>query len=356
MRADRLLRLIVLLQRHGRATAGWLAEQLEVSERTILRDMEALSAAGVPVYTERGPQGGCVLLEGFTTDASGLTTSEAQALFAWTSRESVADLGLGPQLSGALAKVAASASSSVVEHAEALGAVLLSDRRRWFADAEQVPVLPVLREAAQAGRRLRLTYRSAGAAGPGARTVDPYGLVDQSGVWYLVATHRGQDRTFRVSRIVSVEVLDQPSRLPPGSDLAEVWARLRRSFESERRDPVTVEVVVDPASGPRLPLGGAVAAGHRHRGRGAGTGRRRGAVAAPAAGSAPRPGRGARLGARRPSRRPRRRRGRRTTAGGAGGGGVPGGEAHVYWCVRRTWCVVRTSRRTAARVRPATDV
>ena len=245
MRADRLLRLIVLLQRHGRATAGWLAEQLEVSERTILRDMEALSGAGVPVYTERGPHGGCMLLEGFTTDASGLTTGEAQALFAWTSRESVADLGLGPQLSGALAKVAASASSSAVEGAEALGAVLLSDRRRWFAGAEQVPVLPVLREAAQAGRRVRLAYRSAGAAAPGARTVHPYGLVDQSGVWYLVAAHRGQDRAFRVSRIASVEVLDEPSRLPAGAELAAVWARLRQSFESERRDPVTVEVLVD---------------------------------------------------------------------------------------------------------------
>ena len=125
MRADRLLRLIVLLQRHGRTTASALAARLEVSERTILRDMEALSAAGVPVYTERGPHGGCALLEGFTTDASGLTSTEAQALFAWTSRESVADLGLGPELTGALAKVAASASSDAVQRAERLGAVLL---------------------------------------------------------------------------------------------------------------------------------------------------------------------------------------------------------------------------------------
>lgn len=121
MRADRLLRLIVLLQRHGRASAGWLAERLEVSERTILRDMEALSAAGVPVYTERGPHGGCRLLDGFTTDASGLTFTEAQALFAWTSRESVADLGLGPELTGALAKVAASASTDVVQRADVAG-------------------------------------------------------------------------------------------------------------------------------------------------------------------------------------------------------------------------------------------
>ena len=166
----------MLLQRHGRTSAGWLAEQLEVSERTILRDMEALSIAGVPVYTERGPHGGCRLLDGFTTDASGLTFTEAQALFAWTSRESVADLGLGPELTGALAKVAASASTGAVQRAESLGAVLLSDRRRWFAAAEQVPLLPLVREAAESRRRVRLTYRGAGTPRPGIRTVDPVGI------------------------------------------------------------------------------------------------------------------------------------------------------------------------------------
>lgn len=109
MRADRLLRLLLVLQRHRRVTAAWLADELEVSERTVLRDMEALSAAGVPVYTERGRGGGCVLMEGFTTDATGLTAAEAQALFAWAGRESTAELGLHHDLAGALAKVAATA-------------------------------------------------------------------------------------------------------------------------------------------------------------------------------------------------------------------------------------------------------
>ena len=245
MRADRLLRLIVLLQRHGRTSAGWLAEQLEVSERTILRDMQALSVAGVPVYTERGPHGGCRLLEGFTTDASGLTFTEAQALFAWTSRESVADLGLGPELTGALAKVAASASTDALQRAESLGAVLLSDRRRWFAAAEEVPLLPLLRKAAESRHRVRLTYRGAGAPRPGVRTVDPWGLVDQSGVWYLVALHRGRERTFRVSRMVAATVLDEPARLSGDEDLATVWARLRASFEEERARPVSAEFLVD---------------------------------------------------------------------------------------------------------------
>ena len=244
MRADRLLRLIVLLQRHGRARAGWLAEQLEVSERTILRDMEALSAAGVPVYTERGPHGGCVLMDGFTTDASGLTTQEAQALFAWTSHDTVTDLGLGAELTGALAKVAASVSTTATEGAEALGAVLLSDRRRWFAASESVPLLPVLREAAQRGRRVRLVYRSAGATRPGVRTVDPYGLVDHSGVWYFVAAHRGRNRTFRVSRILGATPLEERATLPDGRTLAEIWPELRRSFEGDRRNPVTLELSV----------------------------------------------------------------------------------------------------------------
>ena len=247
VRADRLLRLIVLLQRRGHASAGWLAGQLEVSERTILRDMEALSVAGVPVYTERGPHGGCRLLPGFTTDASGLTFTETQALFAWTSREGVADLGLGPELTGALAKVAASASTDALQRAETLGAVLLSDRRRWFAAAEQVPLLPQLREAAQSRRRVRLTYRSAGAARPVVRTVDPWGLVDQSGVWYLVALHRGRERTYRVSRMVAATVLDEAARLPLEEDLATVWARLRASFETDRARPVRVEFLVDDA-------------------------------------------------------------------------------------------------------------
>jgi predicted DNA-binding transcriptional regulator YafY len=247
MRADRLLRLIMLLQRHGRATAAWLAEQLEVSERTILRDMEALSAAGVPVYTERGPHGGCLLLEGFTTDASGLTSTEAQALFVRTSRESVADLGLSAQLTGALAKVSATVSSDAVQRAEALGAVLLSDRRRWFAASEQVPLLPLLREATESRRRVRLTYRTGGVPRPGVRTVDPWGLVDQSGVWYLVALHRGRERTFRVSRMVAATVLDDPAHLPDDEDLASVWARLRSGFERGRARPVTAEFLVDPS-------------------------------------------------------------------------------------------------------------
>lgn len=245
MRADRLLHLLMLLQRHRRAKASWLAEQLEVSERTVLRDMEALSAAGVPVFTEQGRGGGCVLMDGFTTTASGLTPPEAQALFAWTSREAAAQLGLGGALSSALAKVAATAPSLAVEHAESLGDVVLADRRTWFAAADTVPLLPVLREAVTGRRRLRMTYTSSTATAPGVRTVDPIGIVDHSGRWYLVAEHRGRVRSYRVSRIGGLTMLPATSRPVDTRPLAEIWEELRSRL-NRTLNPVPVTVLVRP--------------------------------------------------------------------------------------------------------------
>lgn len=249
MRADRLLRLLMLLQRHRRATAGWLAGELEVSTRTVLRDMEALSAAGVPVYTERGNGGGCVLLEDFTTRASGLTPAETQALFAWAGRESTAQLGLGADLTAALAKVAATAPELALKDAEALGDVVLADRRRWFAASDDVPWLPALREAATAGVRVRVSYQAADQGAPTSRTLHPIGLVDHSGRWYLVAEHRRRLRTYRVSRFSGVAVLDRPVDLADRRPLAEVWADLRRNLE-RRGEPVDVAVsVLNKAAG-----------------------------------------------------------------------------------------------------------
>lgn len=245
MRADRLLQILFLLRRHGRLPARRLAELLDVSERTILRDMEALSAAGVPVYGERGRSGGCVLLEGYSTDASGLTTGEAQALFAWTSRGVVTDLGLGDELAAALTKLAASAPASTLDQADALSAVLVVDRRRWFAAAEEVPLLPVLRDAAVSRRRVRLSYRSASQDRPTTRTVDPYGIVENAGRWYLVAAHLGRPRSYRVSRIASAVPLEIPARIPKDLDLQAQWDRMRAQFESGAA-PVEVSVAVDP--------------------------------------------------------------------------------------------------------------
>ena len=250
MRADRLLQILALLRRHGRLPARRLAELLEVSERTVLRDMEALSAAGVPVYTDRGRNGGCALLDGYRTEVSGLTPGEAQALFAWTSGTAAAELGLSGELSSALTKLSATVPAPALETAEALASVVVVDRRRWFADAEEVPMLPVLRDATTRRRRLRLRYASAAATSPeeaGIRTVDPYGLVENAGRWYLLAAHPGEQRTYRGSRIVAAEILDEPAEVPDDLDLAEAWARQRAAFE-ERAAPCTITVAVDPAA------------------------------------------------------------------------------------------------------------
>jgi len=233
----------MLLQRHRRVTAAWLADELEVSERTVLRDMEALSAAGVPVYTERGRHGGCVLLDDFTTEATGITPAEAQALYAWSSRDAVADLGLGQALTSALAKIAATAPSGALADAEALGTIVLSDRRRWYAATEDVPWLPTLREATSAKRRVTISYAPAGADSATDRTVDPIGLVDSSGHWYLVAERDGELRTYRVSRVQGVTVLDQPSKASDTRPLAEIWAQLRTGLE-QRDAPLEVVVSV----------------------------------------------------------------------------------------------------------------
>jgi predicted DNA-binding transcriptional regulator YafY len=243
VRADRLLRLMHLLQRHGTTPAARLAELLEVSERTVLRDVEALSAAGVPVFAQRGRGGGCGLVEGYRTDVSGLTVGEAQALFLWGTRDTTAELGLGPELGNALAKLAATAPTAAMQQADALASVLVVDRRRWFAAAEQVPVLPVLRDAATRARRVRLRYASADGTPPAVRTVDPYGLVENAGRWYLLAAYRGQRRTYRVSRVVEATVLDEAARRPADLDLAHEWEQSRRALEVG--DAVTLEVAVD---------------------------------------------------------------------------------------------------------------
>jgi predicted DNA-binding transcriptional regulator YafY len=242
VRADRLLQIILLLQRHPRLSARELAERLEVSTRTVMRDMEALSAAGVPVYTERGRNGGCVLLPGYRADVSGLTPREAQALFAWSGRAALSEeLGLRDALQSAMGKLTSTLPLELQDDAEALSGAIVVDRRRWFADAEDTGALPVLRQAVVARRRVRLRYASASAGRPQRRTVDPWGLVEQAGRWYLVAAHRGVARMYRVSRVQQVDVLEEIADRPRDLDLRAEWDRLRSGLE--RNSPVGVEVV-----------------------------------------------------------------------------------------------------------------
>lgn len=231
MRADRLLSLLFLLRRRGRLTAGQLAAELEVSVRTVLRDVEALSAAGVPVYCERGRTGGVVLLPGWTTDLTGLTSAEALALATAGSRATSQALGMGPALSSAMRKLVAGMPAAQRASAERGAERVLVTTSGWLGDPEPEDQLPVVQRAVFGDRRLRLRYAGRGGR-PGWRTVDPIGLVHADGHWYLLATHRGADRTYRVSRVRAAEVLDEPAAARPPLPLAELWQQRRRAFRA----------------------------------------------------------------------------------------------------------------------------
>lgn len=230
VRSDRLLSILMLLQTRGRVPAAELAGRLEVSVRTIYRDVEALSAAGVPVYTERGRRGGIALLPGYRTDMTGLTRDEARALFVLTTPGAHGDLGLQVPLRSALAKVMTALPEPFRPEAAAASQRILIDPARWMRPAEPAGQLGTLQAAVFADRRLRLRYRHTGQRARG-YTVDPYGLVAVAGVWYLVADHRGRPMLLRVSRVASASLAPGRVRRRDGADLASEWARLRRRVE-----------------------------------------------------------------------------------------------------------------------------
>ena len=267
MRADRLLSLVLLLRHGGRMTAAQLARELEVSPRTVLRDVEALSSAGIPVYAERGRDGGFALLPGFTTDLSGLTHDEALALLTAQSRTTPDALGLGPAFAAAVRKVVAGMPESARRTAtDAADRVLV--RQEWHREREPEAHLAAVRRAVFAGRRVRLRYRSQEEIGreePARwRTVDPVGLVEAGGHWYLLAERDGADRTYRLSRVEEVQELDEPAARAPDADLEEAWRQRRARFRATRpgvtatvrvqatRRPSLGPVVAERADGPGM--------------------------------------------------------------------------------------------------------
>ena len=251
MRADRLISLVLLLRQRGRLTADTLARELEVSTRTVLRDIEALSAAGVPVYAERGRHGGFALLPGFRTELTGLNHDEALALLAAGSTRGEQSFGLGAALASAMRKVV---DALPEDHRATVG----DAAQRFLVDPEtdllarrrvtdEVPGLTMaeVRRAVLAGRKLRLHYAATGQA-PAWRTVDPIGLVTVRERGYLLATRAGEDRTYRLSRILAVEELPEPAQRPPRVDLDRIWRERSARFLSGG-DHLTVLVGVDPA-------------------------------------------------------------------------------------------------------------
>ncbi|WP_460069706.1 helix-turn-helix transcriptional regulator [Streptomyces sp. YKOK-I1] len=241
MKSDRLLSILLLLQTRGRVPAPELAERLEVSVRTIYRDIEALSASGVPVYAERGRHGGIELLPGFRTDVTGLTADESRALFILAAQGAHAALGLDAALGSALRKVMAALPAPHRPAAEVTSRRILVDATRWKGGPQPAVDLGTLQDAVFTDRRLRLRYRHSGDPGPTTHTVDPYGLVAKAGVWYLVADRRGKPQLFRADRVRSATVLDDPVRRRPGVELADAWEVLRRQVEER---PAGVDVTV----------------------------------------------------------------------------------------------------------------
>jgi predicted DNA-binding transcriptional regulator YafY len=242
MKADRLLSVLLLLQTREQVSAVELAERLEVSVRTIYRDVEALSSAGVPVWAERGRTGGIRLLPGYRTDVTGLTSDEARALFVLAAEGAHDALGLGEAIGSALRKVMAALPAPHRPAAERTSERVLVDPARWMrADGAAEVELGELQRAVFADRRLRLTYRHSGQQADSRYTVDPYGLVSKAGVWYLVADLDGEPRLFRADRVRAATVVEEGVRRRPGVGLSDVWAGLREQVE---RLPHQVRVTV----------------------------------------------------------------------------------------------------------------
>jgi predicted DNA-binding transcriptional regulator YafY len=251
MRADRLVSLVLLLRQRGRLTAAELADELEVSTRTVLRDIEALSVAGVPVFAERGRHGGFALLPGFRTELTGLNHDEALALLVAGSRRGAQAFGLDSALAAAMLKVVDALPDSYRDTAADVAERLLIDpetdllsRRR---DAEEVPgaIVAEIRRAVFAGNKLRIHYAALDHA-PQWRTVDPIGLVTVRDRGYLLATRSGADRTYRLSRVVAAEELPEPAQRPDRVDLDRAWRDRSTRFRTGGNQ-VTVLVRVNPA-------------------------------------------------------------------------------------------------------------
>lgn len=243
MRADRLLSILLLLQARGRMSAGSLADRLEVSRRTIYRDLEALSTAGVPVVVGPGPRGGASLMPGYRTDLTGLTAAEVETLLGLASTSVARHLGLRSALESASRKLAASSSGGAGLRIQER---VLVDAERWWDGTAAPPHLGRIQDAVFTDHRLLLRYRS-GEQRVVEREVEPYGLVLKAGVWYLLAGRGGERRTYRISRVEGAEILDASFERPAGFDLEAAWGEAVRGFR-DRGSPLTVRVRPRPGA------------------------------------------------------------------------------------------------------------
>jgi predicted DNA-binding transcriptional regulator YafY len=251
MRADRLVSILLFLQARGRMTARELADELEVSQRTIYRDVDALSAAGVPVYADRGPGGGFALLDDYRTTLTGLSRDEVRALFMLSIPEPLAQLGLDGELKVALLKLSAALPAARRPEETMVRQRFHLDSSWWFQAEEPVPHLPTIQQAVWEDRRLHLTVRLR-FEGLAEWLVDPYGLVAKAGVWYLVCARDGHLRVQRVSDVVAAHPAEGHFQRPAGFDLVAFWRGWCADYEGSRPSyPVLARV--SPELVPYLP-------------------------------------------------------------------------------------------------------
>ncbi|WP_040810072.1 helix-turn-helix transcriptional regulator [Nocardia concava] len=246
MRADRLVATLLFMQTRERVTATEVATELEVSVATARRDLEALSAAGIPVYSQPGRGGGWSLIGGARTDLSGLTASEAQALFLLLGPLATA----APATRSALRKLLRALPQPFRLEAEAAAGAVVVDAAGWGrGDTEMPALVDELQRAVVRRRRIAFDYDRRGQRTR--RLVDPFGLVDKDGIWYLVAgTERGQ-RTFRVDRIAALEVTDEIAHRPPDFDLSTAWSEVVEEVE-RHRSTLAATVLIPAALAPVL--------------------------------------------------------------------------------------------------------
>ncbi|UFJ40748.1 transcriptional regulator [Brevibacillus humidisoli] len=230
MRGDRLLSILLLLQAHGSMTTRQLAEALEVSQRTILRDMDGLSAAGVPVFARRGSQGGWQLSEGYRTNLTGLKKEELLSLLLADSTRILDDLGMSKSFETASLKLLASLPPWFRRDAEYARQRIHIDGAGWYQSPESFPHLPTIQEAVWEERMLWMQYQKGDQVLE--RTVAPLGLVAKGSTWYLVAERDGGYRSYRVSRVQQARLLEEPVIRPESFDLAAYWEQSVSDFKA----------------------------------------------------------------------------------------------------------------------------
>ena len=255
MRADRLVSILLLLQVHRRMTARELARRVEVSERTIHRDMDALSSAGIPVMAERGAGGGWMLMEGYRTNLTGLKEAEVQALFLTQPSQVLSDLKLDKASEAAMLKLLAALPSAHRRDADYARQRIHVDITGWSRYEEAIPFLPTIQEAVWQERKLRITYQRGADCDDVERLVDPLGLVAKRGAWYLVAAVDGDVRSYRVSRVLDATLTDLPFVRPKDFDLADHWQQSTAVFKEHLpRYPALLRV--SPDALPRIRYAG----------------------------------------------------------------------------------------------------